>query len=362
MAYSFANRNTISRNGFRSILFHRHSSAHRARHQDIIKDSRIKKELLDFPQSMRLLQSGILNENGLPHEALTSLSDYLQLKYEKNNLSSLTKAWDKFFIRDISGQAIDRWDLAPLGLGQEWEIQRPEIIALLKNTGILSERFAQHQRYDTIIIHGARLEDIMPRLKFINQFWINGGRFKRIVVLTGERYLDSDERKISNWSFLPYKHTHQPEINTEIELMQYAWTVNNIIPPAVRKLPIFWINTPNFLEENRQIRRGNTEDTINAWFVDLLSHGIDNLGNCLAIANAPLILRQHLVFERKLHELGFNASIETVGLAEEQGGNQLMLYYLREISGLLWELNKLSASLSGSMKKSFTLTNKISGL
>jgi hypothetical protein len=304
--------------------------------------SRKLKQLIDFPNLMMLLGGGILNNNGLPGRALIALSNYLDLEHNQD-LPSLTAAWEKFYLRNsLTGKPIERWDLQPLCLGQEWENHRHQILELLQATGLLAARFPRYDQYDTLIIHGARLEDIMPRLRFVRQFWLNGGRFKKIVVLTGERKLAADELNQDNWLFFPYKKTHMRQIFTEIDLMQYAWQINNMLAPEIRELPVVWINTPNFKENNGQVRRGITEDTITAWLNLEFSTQQFDLGKCLAVANAPLILRQHLVFERKLYERGINASIETVGLAEEKEGCQWIIYYLREIAGLLWELNRLT--------------------
>jgi len=308
-----------------------------------ISKSEKKQGLSDFYHLMMLLEGGILNSQGAPSQALIALSNYFKLD-SKSSLPALTAAWDKkFFLRHPNTkQPVERWHLQSLVLGQEWELHRHEILPLLKNTGLLAPRFPRYGNYDTLIIHGARQEDILPRLKFIAQFWQQGGRFKRIAVLTGERPLTHEELDKRNWSSLPFDEARLKDISHEIALMQYVWQANTVLPEELKELPTTWINTLNTIDENGEIRRGTTEDTIDAW-LDAKPLGDNaNWGSCLAVANAPLILRQHAVFERKIYERNVDLSLETVGLSEERGAGQWLIYYLREISGLLWELNQFS--------------------
>ncbi len=302
-----------------------------------------KTRLVDFPNLMNLMMEGILDSNGLPSKALLQLSKYLQLE-STAELGALTAAWDKFFVRHTTtGKPIERWELQSLKIGTELENHRSHILPLIKETGLLKSRGAQHKYYDTVLVHGARLEDIEVRLKFIAQYWKNGGRFARIVVLTGERPLADDEMTSSLWSYDPAQSIAKKGISTEIELMQYAWEANNIVPKELSERQMIWINTPNFRDRDGELRRANTEDTIDCWLNSEISADF-YWGDCLAIANTPLILREHAVFERKLsvHENHFR--LETVGLSEEQEGDKPIIYYLREIAGLLWELNKLNSS------------------
>ena len=290
-----------------------------------------RSKLFGFNNLMMLLGNGILNYQGLPGQSLIALSNYLGLEHNLS-LSSLTTAWDKFFLRDLNtGKAIERWDLDRLGLGQQWQLRKDKILPLLRNTGLLAAQYPRHNKYDTLIIHGTRAEDIQPRLKFIAEFWQHGGRFNKIVVLTGERKLTADE--------LDQKFCDQ-NIATEIELMRHVWQTSEIIAAEIKELPICWISTPNFRDKDGQIRRAITEDTINAWLDTESAVNID-WGRCLVVANAPLILRQHIVFERVLYEKGIICDLETVGLAEAVEGSQLVIYYLREIAGLLFELQLL---------------------
>src|ERR1700683_4366672 len=53
-----------------------------------------------FNNLMILLKNGILDTQGLPGGALVELSNYLGLQHT-GSLSSLTAAWDKFFIRQV---------------------------------------------------------------------------------------------------------------------------------------------------------------------------------------------------------------------------------------------------------------------
>jgi hypothetical protein len=339
--FSFATLNRQTAGGI--ILLTSNAIANYPAAQLVAAVSEKKQGLSDFYHLMMLLEGGILNRQGAPSQALIALSNYFKMD-SKPSLPALTAAWDKkFFLRHPNTkQPVERWHLQPLALGREWELHRHEILPLLKSTGLLAPRFPRYGNYDTLIIHGARQEDILPRLKFIAQFWQQGGRFKRIAVLTGERPLTSEELEKKNWSDLPFNQAYLKDISSEITLMQYVWRANEILPKEIKELPITWINTPNTLDANGEIRRGITADTIDVWLDAKPLGDNSNWGNCLAVANAPLILRQHVVFERKIYERKLALTVETVGLAEGREAGQWIIYYLREIAGLLWELNQFN--------------------
>ena len=343
MAFNFSKRVSSKKNYFakRSYpLLYPISGALKSTVLD--RQNKHSKKLCDFHNLMRLLSKGVLSDDGAPSQALIALSDYLQLEH-KNDLASLTWAWEKFFFRNtVTGRPIERWELENYSIGREWEMHRHKILTLLKPIGLFNSAFPIRKHYESFIIHGARIEDLWPRLQFISQLWLAGTRCKKIIVLTGERRLTADELDQNNWSFLPHKTTYTRKLSKEIEIMQYAWEVNSVLPSTVRELPITWVNTPNFKDQNGNTRRGITEDTINTWLSLELSRQEDELGACLAIANAPLTFCQHVVFERKLYERGIEATIETVGYAEEKLSERPIVYYLREIAALLWELNKLA--------------------
>lgn len=174
---------------------------------------------------------------------------------------------------------------------------------------MLQEIKPLHHQYDYIVVFGGSIHGIRMRLAFLKKLWEEGVRSQKIIILTGQRFLDpaieseailTDKNNgllpiTSTWSMKDYPKTETDMIRMVLE--------QSIVPQDWHSIPIIYIDTPAPLGSMRP----NTGDTIQYW---LTTQPIP--GSLLAISEQPLIGYQDAVLRRFLPK---SFIIETVGSA-----------------------------------------------
>jgi hypothetical protein len=166
--------------------------------------------------------------------------------------------------------------------------------------------------YEYLLLFGGTLEGVRTRVAFLSKLWHRGVRFKKIIVLTGQRLLDpviESPQELTNahnliLSIKPnWQLKNSPTTETDMIRMVFE---QSIVPAAWQSMPIEFIDTP-MQKRDGWFVRPNTTDTIQHW---LTTHPIP--GSLLAISEQPSIGYQDALLQRFLPA---SFTIETVGSA-----------------------------------------------
>ncbi len=150
------------------------------------------------------------------------------------------------------------------------------------------------------------------RLSYLIKLWESRIRFDSIIVLTGQRPLyktiENSELLLNdplhlvkfkqNWNFqgqLP---------STETDMIKFIFNQTET-PQAWNSIPLIFVDTPLQKAESGEIRRPNTQDTVNEWLKQN-----PQPTSILAISNQPVIGYQDAVLRRSFPP---DFKIETVG-------------------------------------------------
>ena len=210
----------------------------------------------------------------------------------------------------------ERWEMEDI-----YEDKRSLILPLLEKLVVIHAVFPSSRHYGTIIIHGAVVETMRQRLKFLDMLWAQGIRGDEIVFLTGERPLDptlENEEKLSNQelSAIPFKPGWCRKIpipSTEADAASLVWD-QVISHPDLQKKKVHFVRAP--MKHNPMTgkpQRPSTKDTVLAWIATE-----PKVGKILAISNNPYIPYQHQVMLNILEQEGVlkkGVTLETVGPA-----------------------------------------------
>jgi hypothetical protein len=160
------------------------------------------------------------------------------------------------------------------------------------------------------------------RLEFLIAEYRRGVHFKQVVLLTGDRPLNSlREAEFIELGF-----------QTEAEMVQYLWYNSSGLPEDIIRNASFVIAQGRIV--NGQYRRPNTRDTIHQW---LETYPLPSLeSRVLAISRQPFVLYQDLVFYNVLQERVGLLQFETVGAAADP--NESIAVHLDNLARCLYEL------------------------
>lgn len=176
-------------------------------------------------------------------------------RIEPSALSELTIALGIPETSDIIEETQKRWLRKPTQ--EKWEMgelssdERLFVLNWSKQHGLFSEWKPSSETYDKALILGANTRLMEKRLDHLVQIWNEGTRFDEIVWLTGDRPLD---RRIDDL---------MERCENESEAAHIIWDEADL-PESMRQLPVVFVAVPMKNEEG-QLKRPNTEDTIIAW-------------------------------------------------------------------------------------------------
>jgi len=252
------------------------------------------------------LSLAIVNDHHKPTPNLLNILKEANIEHD-GTLQSILVETQKAWLRPADKERWETHTVLPLA--------NDNLQSLLEDLYLVHSIKPSNKHYDHALLLGGTIIDVRNRLAYLITLWNSGVLFDSIVVLAGERLLDTtiESSKLlltcnhttlsfnKNWQF----NGQLPQTETEMMKMVFDQTD---IPTAWNTIPIIFVNTPMQKTENDSLRRPNTRDTINAW----LQIFNPQSKSIIAISNQPFIGYQDAVLRNTLPK---NFSVETVGCA-----------------------------------------------
>ena len=171
------------------------------------------KTLIQHPFSRWVDQEGDL------HPALLSLCQLTNVERgDSFGLEEVVVITQRHWLRK---HGTERYELA----NGPWETHREEILTHLRPLNVIHHVKAEitNTPYDIVIFHGAMAFSVKIRLEFLIAEYRRGIRFKQVVLLTGDRPLNS----LREAEFIGLG------LQTEAEIVQYLWYNNSGLPEDI---------------------------------------------------------------------------------------------------------------------------------
>jgi len=255
----------------------------------MIKETILKLALLLFfstapyaSESSMDRSSFIIDAHEKPREALIDLLKLLKIPFAPS-LSGVIDATQVAWIQ----WGKERWQFE-----ERYPEHKENAIPLLQQLGCIDAVPASQSQYDYALVLGGYAPRVQQRIDFLADCWKKGVRFRKVVFLTGERFLDRETEQYA----LPLK--------TETELMRFLWDVSDL-PQSLKEVTLEVVNTPRQMDSKGNLKRPNTGDTILEWL-----KAQPAAGKCLAISNQPFVGYHDAVLRTCLPA---EFSIETIG-------------------------------------------------
>lgn len=253
----------------------------------------------------------LIDENNFPSSSLIFLLDLMGLAHDYS-LKSIVRMTQERWLQSRK----ERWHFEP-----REEHRLNYILPFLNTLGCIEPVFAKKPEYDYVLVLGGYHTRIQSRINHLIHEWERGVRFRRLVFLTGERFLDSDTE-------IPFFNLNEREASkecTETQLMLHIWE-KSTVPSPLKNLPFTLVDTPKKIS-SATLSRPTTKDTVLKW----LSF-TPKPGKCLFISSQPFIGYQHSVITTYLPDT-FTA--ETVGDYTEK--NLPLCVYLDNLTRWLYQ-------------------------
>ncbi len=231
----------------------------------------MKKLTLVFT-SLLATVGGFSSEDTLITPELTELLELTNVQCEKDNLSSITEATRKAWMRPDTKE---RWEIVE-NLPVE---KQKRIVELCDQIGMLSEKAPQATHYRYCLIIGSALPTVKMRMQYVGKLWEKGVRFDEIVFLTGDRSLDEKVDRLPLLSNLP---------SNEAEGMLAIYKALSL-PQELKDLPLTVVNVPK-TSTDKGLRRPGTHDTVLQWL-----QNNPEPGSCLFLSSQPYVAYQNAI-------------------------------------------------------------------
>ncbi len=218
----------------------------------------------------------LVDENNKPKEALVELLDLCNLRYEKS-LESIVQVTQKSWYQPGK----ERWEFE-----ERYSEKKEEALPLFQKLGCIDPVNAKENSYEYGILMGGLTSRMQGRINHLISEWKRGVRFKKLVILTGERRLIDEELPTST-------------IKTEVAMLLHLLE-NAHLPKELISLPCSLINSPM-----QGDKRPTTIDTVKAWLLEE-----PKPGTCLVFANQPFVCYFDAVLKSYLPA---SFQVETVG-------------------------------------------------
>lgn len=232
----------------------------------------------------------LIDENHFPSPSLIFLFDLMGVAHDYS-LKSMVRNTQTRWLQANK----ERWHFDPR---EEHRIHY--ILPFLNKIGCVEAIWAKEKQYDYAIVLGGYHTRIKARLQHLCDEFARGVRFRRLVFLTGERFLDPETEAPL------YGMTSK---QTEAELMQHIWDKNFASTP-LKNLPFALIDTPGYKMPNGNWQRPTTKDTVAKWLTFS-----PKPGTCLCLSSQPFIGYQNAVMRSCLPS---SFGVETVGAHTEK--------------------------------------------
>jgi hypothetical protein len=248
----------------------------------------------------------LIDKNGFPSPSLIFLLDLMRLPHDYS-LKSIMRVTQQHWLQATK----ERWHFEPR---EEYRLNY--LFPFLQKLGCIDAILAQEKVYDYALVLGGYYTRIKARLAHLAKEWERGVRFKQLIFLTGERFLDS----VTESLLFPLG-----EKATETDLMRHLFKEH----PLFDKLPLTVVDTAG-TRGQKGWQRPTTKDTILKWL-----KSAPMPGKCLFISSQPFVKYQHSVICSALPD---TFSCETVGSYTEAGLS--LSVYLDNFARWLYQLNQ----------------------
>lgn len=131
---------------------------------------------------------------------------------------------------------------------------------------------------------------MQERFDFLVEEFNRGVRFKKLILLSGDRELSDTEPAILG-------------VKTQTDMMRYLYSILNC--PELKTIPIEIVEAPKKVSEEGGLERPGTREAVDAWLATN-----PKPGHCLFFSNMPFCSYQHSVLKSILPDV---FEIETVG-------------------------------------------------
>lgn len=287
----------------------------------------------DTVQNDFIRKNHILTDDHCVTPQLQRLFDLSGVQPIDNSLEEIVKAtqgeggW-------LRAAGKERWELDKQ---ESHELKRTEFIVALDAVGMLQEITPRHQLYEYALLMGATVEGMRDRLSYLFKLWDDGIRFKKIIILVGERPLDpkiEGEAVLMKGSCqnMVMKHDWQRPVawpTNEADAMQMildqvGW------PHGFDAVEIVWARVPMIQKPDGSFVRPITDDTLYQWLA--LN---PTPGSCLVISSQPHAAYQYTTV---LKLLPATFSVDVAGRGVKKVSN--IAVYLDALARLLYQENK----------------------
>jgi hypothetical protein len=246
-------------------------------------------------------------KNDKPTEPLQKILALTNIIHD-NSLATIVKETQKTHEENgwLRNHDKERWQTTEIHVGK-----RVLCMPLFKQLGMVDAVFPTAKNYEYVLFHGGPVDIVRLRLAYlVIQCLNNNLKFKHLIVLTGQRKLDSKIENIEtlytcSQSILPFKDNWHPSKRfpqTEAEMIQIVLE-QSIIPANWNNITTTFVDAPA-----SGASRPTTTNTIMHW----VKEHKPKAGNTLAISNQPYIHYQHEVLTTTLPK---SFRLETVGPA-----------------------------------------------
>lgn len=233
----------------------------------------------------------LVTNSGKPTDALLELLAILDLKHD-GSLKNIVEVTQKNLLRPAGKE---RWQISESMYAEK----QAEIFPQLEKLGLFKKNQASQKNYRYSILLGATVSSVRNRLAFLMSEWERGVRFNEIIILAGQRILDSEkESEITLYDrankILPIKQSwQQPEKKpaTETEMIKMLFEQVQF-SDDLGKIPRTFIDAHSQKNSDGSVRRPTTSDTVKAW---LAQNPVP--GSCLVISCQPYVTYQDSVMK-----------------------------------------------------------------
>jgi hypothetical protein len=241
------------------------------------------------------------NGKGEPSEALLTLLTAYGIQHN-GSWDSIQKETEKAWLSH--GRNRELWEIAPVQ-----DIAPGQSFALFSALGMTDTISARQSSYDYGVVLGALLQSVRQRFWFLKQEWDRGVRFSELIILTGDRPLDTQfegEKELLDQACSPYPFRsgwtwNAPIPTNETEMMQLVFDQLDL-PEAWRSMPVLFVDAP----KPDGLRRPHTEHTLLYWLA-----AKPKPGSLLMVSNQPFVCRQGELLRLYLPQ---EFSLEAVGI------------------------------------------------
>jgi hypothetical protein len=241
----------------------------------------------------------LCDKQGHPSGPLLSLLSELQVEHN-GTFGDIVRVTQKNFLRPANKE---RWEVP-----DQFGHKRVQLKPLFDALGLVTEVKPSQKKYDYVLFLGASYPAVKKRLEYIVSLWDSGIRFKKIIILTGQRFINEERESLSvictDLQIIPDNFVGAVPLKTETDMIRFVFA-HMTLPEGLKQVPVEYVDTPQGKDEHGALVRPTTADTVIAW------RALNPApGRCLIVSTQPHIHYQHAIIQSLLPK---NFDLETVG-------------------------------------------------